>query len=217
MSHQKLKDAFNADQAKQLLEANAALLVRKVKRDKKPLSRQEVAMISAVVGRASSEWANSQVELAKVFGVDRKSVQRWMKMDGNPGRRSDGRYNIAEWRAWRESRGGADDASPSSPDVAQRLLKADNLLLQNERLKFKVGILKRDYWPADQVELWGANLGTQIRTIVSQLHLAAADLVGLSAAECEKILKQKEDEILDQLHGLKEEMIQYKEGAGTEE
>ena len=210
---------LNAAQAKELLEANAALLVKKVVEEKKPLSPPEIALISAVAADTGVVWAHNQLELAKLLEVDRRTILRWMKIKGNPGHRSDGRFSVVEWRAWRTARsnesGGLD--ALDTPDLNQTQLKAENLVLQNERLRFQIGVLKRDYWPAEQVEMWGANLGTQIRKVITQLHLAAADLVGCTVVECEEILKRKEDEMLDQLHTLSDEMQEWKSAAGEEE
>jgi hypothetical protein len=203
---------LNPEQARKLLEANSVLLVKKVVEEKKPLTLQEITLLQAVAGEQEKTWADTQVDLSAVLGVDRKTIQRWLKIDGNPGARPNGKYNIAEWKSWRASRSGDFD----SPDLDQTQLKAENLLLQNERLRFQIGVLKREYWPAEQVEIWGGELGAAIRKVVTALHLTAADLADSTVAECEKILKEKEDEILAQLHTLDAVMQEWKDGTGDE-
>jgi len=45
-------------------------------------------------------WAKSQVALAEVLGVDRKTIKEWLKIPGNPGKNKDDRYDVEAWREW---------------------------------------------------------------------------------------------------------------------
>lgn len=127
---------LSPEQARKLLEANSILLVKKVVKEKKPLSSQEIALLQAASRLPAEDkvWAKTQVELADVLGVERKTIQRWLKIDGNPGARSNGSYAVAEWRTWRVSRRGGEDDTPD-----QTKARAEQLLLQNERLRYKIG------------------------------------------------------------------------------
>ena len=132
-------------QAKQLLEANSVLLVKKVVEERKPLSQQEIALLEQVAGIAAPDagkWAKDQVQLADILGVDRKTIQRWLKITGNPGKKSDGRYAVEDWKSWRASRGGDGDDSPD-----QTRARAEQILLQNERLRHKIGEEKKKLIP----------------------------------------------------------------------
>lgn len=44
------------------------------------------------------EWAESQSAIAEILGVDRNTIQRWLKKRGNPGHDGEHRYHIAKWR-----------------------------------------------------------------------------------------------------------------------
>lgn len=47
-------------------------------------------------------FAKSQIELGAYLTPprDRKIIQRALKMEGNPGRAKDGRYDVGEWQAF---------------------------------------------------------------------------------------------------------------------
>jgi hypothetical protein len=50
------------------------------------------------------------------------------------------------------------------------------------------------------VEKWGADLESEIKNVVSQLHLLAPSLAGLQPTEIEDRLSEMENEILSRLH-----------------
>jgi hypothetical protein len=78
-------------------------------------------------------------------------------------------------------------------------LRARQIALQNGRLEQQYAIAQRDWVPVVDVRQWGAELGSAIRKVVLQIHLAAPALVGLDTAGIEARLKESEDEILRQL------------------
>ncbi len=148
----------------------------------------------------------NQVALANVLRVERKSVQRWLKIAGNPGHKADGRFDVVAWRKWVRQHGRKDGS-----DLDKNQLQATNILLQNQKLEFKLAILRRDYVPAHLVQQWGGELGAAIRKVVTQIHLIAPSVVGLPVPDAETRLKEVEDEILDQLNGLAEQLKQWQE------
>ena len=88
-------------------------------------------------------------------------------------------------------------------------LKARHILLQNQKLEFQLAILCKEYVPAADVEKWGGELGTAVRKVVSQIHLCAPSVVGLSVPEAEACLKEIEAEILEQLHLLDQHLADW--------
>lgn len=189
--------------AELLLRRNLANLANKVK-DGKTLSSKELALLeSALAGESAptaTEYADTQDELAKILGVSRKTIGRWRKIEGNPGAQPDGRLHVPSWRAFKATRpsGELDDCDAATASQA----KAQQILLQNEKLKVQIAILRKLYMPCAEVERIGGELGASIRKIVSTIHLAAPSVVGVSVAEAENILKRIEDEVLSQLHQL---------------
>lgn len=79
--------------------------------------------------------------------------------------------------------------------------RADRRMKEHE-----LAVQQGKYVLASDVEKWGNELGTSIRKIVSQIHLAAPNVVGVSVAEADSRLKEVEDEILQQLHLLGREL-----------
>jgi hypothetical protein len=124
--------------AKMTLEANALNLVQKVK-EKKQLTASEIATLEAIAAGGSAEskpagktFADNQVELAAILGVERRTIQRWLKEPNCPPTESNGKYNVVVWREWARINGRKfnDDA-----ELDKSALQARNILLQNERLQ----------------------------------------------------------------------------------
>ena len=165
-----------------------------------PLAAPEVAMLQAITGAAGDpaapKWARSKVELGEILGVTRMTIHRGSKRAGCPGVKSDGRYDVAAWRAFL----GGKAADNGNVDVLAE--KARNILLQNQKLEAQIAILRRQYVATVDVKQWGAEAGAAVRKIVCQLHRSAAQLAGLPTADIEDRLKTIEDEILGQLNAL---------------
>lgn len=185
-------------QAKTLLDANVVNLAKKVANGE-TLSPRELALVesAAGVGATDKTYAKNQSELAEILGVNRKTIQRWLKIDGNPGCKADGRCDISAWRSFARGRGHEDC------ELDQGQLRAENLVLINERLRLEIATLKKENIPTTLVEQWGGEVGAAIRKVVTQLHLSAPSLHGLATvADIEARLKEQEDEILSQLNVL---------------
>lgn len=199
---------LTSEQAGILLKADLANLAKKVK-DGKTLSASERNILqSALTGDklSTAEFVASAIELAELLGVDRRTISRWRKIEGNPGVQPDGRYHVPSWRAFKISRQGEDDGE----GMSQTQLKARQVLLQNQKLEIQIAVLKREYMPVTEMERIGGVLGSAIRKVVSTIHLCSPTVVGVSVAEAEARLKEVEDEILQQLHLLGESLSEWK-------
>jgi hypothetical protein len=187
---------LSADHARRILAANVANIAKKAK-EGKPLTTAEVELVRTASGHGEGPlgFAPNQVELAQALGVNRRTIQRWSRLDGCPGARSDGRYPIDEWRSWARTNG-----LRVSEVLDAGELKAEQLALQNEKLRHEIAVLRRVYVPARDVELLGARLGAAVRKVVTSLHLLAPSVAGMTVLEAEVLLKDKEDEIVAQLH-----------------
>lgn len=182
--------AFSPTQAKALLQRNALNLANKVKAEK-PLTPKEVAMLEGIIagGEARAKrWAENQVELADVLGVDRRTINRWLKHKHAPETAANGKYDITAWRTFQRehARGGDDDE-----DVDVTKERARNLLLQNEKLEFQLKVLRRDYIANAQVEQETADLIQNAKKVLlSGPASLAPQVVGVTIPEAEALLRQ---------------------------
>ena len=169
--------ALAAAQAATLLKGDLRNLAKKVQQGKTLSASERNLLQSALAGEtpAADEYAKNAVQLAAILGVDRKTVQRWRKIDGNPGVRPDGRYHVPSWRAWKLARQG--DGSEGE-ELSQSILRARQILLQNQKLEFQLAVLRREYVPASDVDTWGATLGSP-RQLSLERAAAALGFVAL--------------------------------------
>src|SRR5881392_2592087 len=84
---QKQAIALTAEQAAILLKGDLRNLAKKVQQGKTLSASERNLLKSTLAGEtpAAAEFAKNAVELAAILGVDRKTVQRWRRIDGNPG------------------------------------------------------------------------------------------------------------------------------------
>lgn len=205
-------------QAKNILAANLSNLSKKVAKGK-VLSGKEFNLVQSVAidgtTAVSQEFAKNKVELAAALGVNRRTINNWVKIPGNPGTRPNGRYCVSEWREFKQKHGRFGDDQADEFDQPQ--LRAKNLLLQNQKLGIQVAALRNEFVPFSDVERWGADLGAAIRKVVTQIHLIAPNLSGITVPEIEERLKESEQEILQQLHTLGEKIDDWKSKIGVTE
>ena len=204
----KSQDGLDRAQIDKLLKQELKNIEKKIA-DGKTLTSEERRILSSVSsGGKSSDplYAKSQVELAQFLNVTRQTLNIWLKEDGNPGVSSDGRFDVAAWREW-----AAKNGKRGQDGLNAVVLKAKNLLLQNDKLEFQLNILRREYVPVSDVVRVGAELGAAIRKVVAGLHMIAPSVVGMTVIECEAYLKEKETEIISQLHQLDASVATMKE------
>ena len=120
---------FNRLQAQKILTADLCNLTKKVASGRL-LTAGERALVQAaadgtdpveqIVSAASQPtFAPSQSALAEIFGCTRQVIAYHCKRPGNPGRSADGRYNVADWRAYMKliARVSIDDGEPIVPGL----------------------------------------------------------------------------------------------------
>ena len=140
----------DAEKAKKFLEGNFINIGKKVISGN-PLSLGEIRLLEQMASgkevvpgaptAPTQKFVKNQTELAAAMGVDRKTVQRWRKHDGAPKARSDGRWDVDEWRAFAQKIGAIKTGLDKSA------LQAEQLLIQNERLKNKLAIERKEWIP----------------------------------------------------------------------
>lgn len=202
-----MPEFLDKEQASLLLRAHRRAIM-KLASSGKPLPASTLKQVLAVASGGDANephWAKNQVELANILGVNRRTISRYLKVEGNPGARADGRYDVVLWRKYLADFGAIEEDDGDSIALKHRLLAA-----QIEKIENHNAVIRRDFIPVTDAERWGAELGMAIRKVVTQLHLLAPSLVGLTLVETETRLKEAEDQVLTQLAGLKDDMEEWK-------
>ena len=144
-------------------------------------------------------FVKNQTELAKVFKVDRKTIQRWRKEAGFPAPISNGKWDVHATVNWVRANGKSDTIGDALPDL--HALKIKQLQLICERLEFELSIKKEEYTLNEDVKQWVGdmviNAKTTLLAIPSKL---APQVVGLDPAEAELRMRLAIDDALTHLH-----------------
>ena len=84
--------------------------------------------------------------------------------------------------------------------------RAEQMVLQNTKLRLALRRLKRELVPAEDVHRLGAELGGAIRKVLTRLLRAAPSLEGCMADVIEARLREQEEEVLAQLQILEDRL-----------
>jgi predicted DNA-binding transcriptional regulator AlpA len=192
----KLITEENAEKVKQKVVSN---ILTKVREGKTPTA-MEMELLDKYTASSdvgfSGTYAKNQTELAKLIGVDRKTIQRWRKDPTFPKPKADGRYTLSEVVAWKDSMG-----STAGDLTSKESAQVKSILLQNEKLEIQVGILKSEYTPNVDIDQEVAEMVQQAkRELLALPSSLAPQVIGQTVAEAEKIIKQSLVEALRSLH-----------------
>ena len=88
--------------------------------------------------------------------------------------------------------------------------RAEQMVLQNTKLRLALRRLKRELVPAEDVHRLGAELGGAIRKVLTRVHRAAPSLEGRKADVIEAWLKEQEEEVLAQLQILEDRLAAWR-------
>jgi hypothetical protein len=149
------------------------------------------------------KFAGSQNELCSYLTPprDRKTIQAALKVEGNPGRTKDGRYEIGEWQSW--------IAQNMPPGVGlagaggkgdKHDLEVERLKLQNAKLSFELEVKRKDFTSNTDIE---QSIGKMVmeakRVLLSIPSKLAPVLPGMNEVEIEKRLRRELIEALGHL------------------
>lgn len=132
-------------------------------------------------------YAKNQVELAKHLGCDRRSIARYLKIEGNPGRASNGNYNVPEWQIWASKHGHLKAAKGSTREeleIQERQLRVDRMAME---MAISRGALNSDEETCNVLSSLFAGMVSRFKSLEHEL---APAVVGVSVAEATKRLKQ---------------------------
>ena len=73
-------------------------------------------------------------ELSVALGCTRRTVSSWLKMDGNPGRRSDGSFSVTKWQKWISETGLGTRTNASEKNPVLDPLRREKMIVQTQKI-----------------------------------------------------------------------------------
>ncbi len=189
--------AIPADLAKKVLNRDFANLVQRVQKGGN-LSRSERAMLEDMAASGAGEArtvAENYVELAKILGVTRRTLQNWRKRKDAPKPAANGFHDVA---AWREFMARNDLHGEQAASDEETRLRARKLWAEVQERELRVAVKKREYVPFEEVrETWTKQAAKAKDMLRNKFEMELPPILsGLDAvaiqAECRKAI----DEVL---------------------
>jgi len=193
--------AIPADLAKKVLSRDFANLVQRVQRGGN-LSRSERAMLEDMAAGGAGEArtvAENYVELAKILGVTRRTLQNWRKRPDAPKPMANGFHDV---QAWREFMARNDlHGEPAATDV-ETALRARKLLADVQEKELRLAVKKREYVALAEVrEFWTKNVGKAKDLLRNKFEMELPPILsGLDATAIQEECRKAIDEVLTILH-----------------
>lgn len=161
----------------------------------KTLTSAERALIESEYGKkdTSVHYVKTLVELSEVLGVNRKTIDRWRKIQGSPKSRPDGRQDVSKWRKFITKNGLKEADTPEDEE-----LKSRKLLAEVKQAELKLKVMEGTYVPIEKVrEVWISHIG-QVRNILESRFLNELPpiLTSLDAIQ----IREKMQEVLDETY-----------------
>ena len=188
--------------AKKLLNRDFANLAQRVQRGGK-LNRAERAMLQGMASGAGSTAtvAENYVELARILGVTRRSLQNWRKRKDAPKAVANGFHEVAAWRDEFMQRHGL-EGDPVGTD-AESALRARKLLAEVEERELRLAVKRGEFFadypsfgPSAQADAAAPGLSAQ-STIAPAPSANASLEPGSSGGLAASSLRSR----LDHVHG----------------
>lgn len=160
------------------------------------LMKANEILLAEVEKETLPRFAKNQVELAKIFKVDRKTIQRWRKEPGFPKSLSNGKWDVHATKSWIKANQRHD--AEETEDLHD--LKIRQLKLICEKLEHEISVKRGDYTLNDDVKRWVASMIQESKTVLLSIPSSVAPIVvGLDPAEAELKLREAIDDALRHL------------------
>ncbi len=202
-------DILTSEQAEAVLKRDHVNIVRKAK-EGKTLSTQERSILQQIAnGDDDGEpvdtraQAKTLVELARILGCSRPTLNLWRKMDGAPEPNSDSSHEVDAWRAFMEDkdlRGYKGKRGPGAEaGVIDNDLKARKLLAEIETKEAKLAIIRGESIPVEEVrEFYGKRIAECISILRNRFENELPPiLVGLEALDIKEKCGAVIDDVVD--------------------
>jgi hypothetical protein len=146
-------------------------------------------------------WAKSQVELAQHLKCSRKTVNRYLEIEGDeapPAPTPDGRYNVTLWKLWCQDHG---HLKKKLTDAADRQALEDRTIaLRNERMEMENAIKRGELISIDEASrVITEMVGGFVAGIRGMKHTLGPLVVGVPVPEATKRIGRESDNQLTKL------------------
>lgn len=145
-------------------------------------------------------WVPNQVALAKSLGCSRKTVERFLKLEGKdapPDPSSDGRYNVTAWKLWAQEHGRLQKQVIGND---KQSLELAGMRLANERKEIENAVRRGELMHVDEVcKVLTEMTGSFVAGARGMKHVLAPMVVGVSTAEATKRIGTEVDSTLTRL------------------
>lgn len=142
-------------------------------------------------------FVRSQTELGKRLNATRKSVSRWLKEEGCPGKVAGKGYNVTLWQMWIAER----DKKPRAiVPMSKKELDEENVRLKNEKLAIEIAVKRGELASWDEVNKVLTDMMSAFVGSMRQMkHQIAAEVIGVDVGEAAKRIGRSVDENLTEL------------------
>ena len=193
-------DSIPPDVAKKLLNRDFANLVQRVQRGDK-LSRSERAMLQGMAASAGHAFtvAENLVELARLLGVTRRTLQTWRKRKDAPKPAANGFHEVAAWREFMQRHGLEGEAGATDAETA---LRARKLLAEVEERELRLAVKKGEYVALEEVRaVWTEQVARAKELLRHKFEMELPPVLsGLDATAIQEECSKAIDEVLTLLH-----------------
>jgi hypothetical protein len=198
---------LTSETIEQLLQRDLAAIQAKVEAGK-PLTDAEVRRLREAATRKDTPaaqvaspsdpmWVPNLSALADALGCDRRTLQRLLKLEGNPGKREDGSYSLTAWKLWAIEHSRL-KKQVSTPDKNE--LECRALLLRNEKLEVENAERRGELMHVDEVtRVLTEMVGAFVQGLRGLKHTLSPQVVGVPVGEAAKRIGREIDEHLTRL------------------
>jgi len=189
-------DTISPEIAQKLLNRDFANLIQRVQRGGN-LSQSERAKLQSLAATAGDTpvYAADYTELARLLGVNRRTILRWRKFNDAPQPGPSGFHEVALWHAFMKRHGLRGDL-PATEE--EERLRSRKLRAEVEERELRLANKKRDYVAFSEVrELWNRNAAKAAVLIRQKFEVELPPiLAGLDAVAIQEEFRKAIDEVL---------------------
>lgn len=137
---------LNEDQAKILLQANLKNLAKKVQQGKTLSNAERKLLEASLDGKADKpRLVQNKSRLAEALGISRTTLYRYTQQQGAPKAKPNGSHDLREWEEFIER------IQSGENGLTLQEVRAQQILLQNQKLEFQIGIMAGEYIRVEDV------------------------------------------------------------------